>query len=154
MPGVTVKFYNNIADKRQLSKVITQIGSDLTCQITDNCTVTDPVLLVDLNELYIGANYCYIAKFNRYYFINNIDVINGNQMSISCHVDVLMSHASAIRNASVVANRSSSNYDKYQQDSAIPFTERNIQYIRKLSGNPFPGVESGALNYVLILGGK
>ena len=70
---MTIKLYINRSDKNVLDKNITQVGSDITGTLRDDCSVVDPVIKVEgLAANITGVNYAYIQEFNRYYYINNI----------------------------------------------------------------------------------
>lgn len=152
MPGVTVKLYNNASDNRVVHKAITQIGTDRTCQITENCDVTNPRIILDMNSGDISANYMYIADFNRYYYITGINILNGNQTEIAGHCDVLMSFWTYIKNCQCTAGRSSSNFDDYLDDPMVSIKETYRTETRRLSGE-FTPTADGSNHYVLTIGG-
>ena len=152
MPGLVVKLYNNASDNRVVHKAITQIGTDRTCQITDNCDVTNPRIILDMKSGDISANYMYIADFNRYYYITGITILNGNQTEITGHCDVLMSFWNSFKNSQCTAGRSSSNYDEYIDDPMINIKDTYKTETRKLSGQFTPS-RDGANHYVLTVGG-
>ena len=56
MPGVKFKLYNNASDNRVVHKAITQIGTDRTCQIKENCYVKNPRVILNMNSGDISAN--------------------------------------------------------------------------------------------------
>lgn len=152
MPGVTVKLYNNASDNRVVHKAITQIGTDRTCQITENCDVTNPRIILDMNSGDISANYMYIADFNRYYYITGINILNGNQTEITGHCDVLMSFWTYIKNCQCTAGRSSSNFDDYLDDPMVSIKDTYRTETRRLSGE-FTPTAAGSNHYVLTIGG-
>ena len=152
MPGVKVKLYNNASDNRVVHKAITQIGTDRTCQITDNCDVTNPRIILNMNSGDLSANYMYIADFNRYYYITGITILNGNQTEISGHCDVLMSFWTYIKNCQCTAGRSSSNFDDYLDDPMVSIKETYRTETRRLSGE-FTPTADGSNHYVLTIGG-
>lgn len=152
MPGVTVKLYNNNSDNRVVHKAITQIGTDRSCQITENCDVTNPRIILDMNSGDISANYMYIPDFNRYYYITGINILNGNQTEITGHCDVLMSFWTYIKNCQCTAGRSSSNFDDYLDDPMVSIKDTYRTETRRLSGE-FTPVADGSNHYVLTIGG-
>lgn len=152
MPGVTVKLYNNASDNRVVHKAITQIGTDRTCQITENCDVTNPRIILNMNAGDISANYMYIQDFNRYYYITGITILNGNQTEITGHCDVLMSFWNSFKNSQCTAGRSSSNYDDYIDDPMVTIKETYRTESRRLSGE-FTPTAAGSNHYVLTIGG-
>lgn len=149
-----VILYNNQSDKRQLSKYLTLVASLDSVQATSDIPTKDPVLKLDYNSAYLNANYLYIQEWGRYYYITNRNCKIGDHIEIECFIDVLMSFNAQIKKAEVIAERSSSNFDRYITDDAIPFTDELDQIVRKLPGSPFTGVSSGSYNYTLLIGGK
>ena len=152
MAGVKVKLYNNASDNRVVHKSITQIGTDRTCQITENCDVTNPRIILDMNAIDISANYMYIADFNRYYYITGINILNGNQTEITGHCDVLMSFWNSFKNSPCTAGRSTSNYDEYIDDPMVSIKETYRTESRRLSGAFTPNA-GGSNHYVITIGG-
>ena len=148
-----ITIYNNASDPRVMYKDLTTVGTLSSVELTDQTSVENPSFILDRNDLYIGANYVYCQEFGRYYFINGIEIINGNQMVISCHVDVRSSFKNNILNSYIVADRSSSNADAYVPDSMVTVRDSIKTYIRKMPSTPFVG-PSGSNNYVLTIGGR
>ena len=117
---MTIKFYENLSDKNHVDKVITQIGTDITGTLRDDCSIINPVLQL---ENFAGldltrVNYAYIVEFGRYYYINNITLKN-KLYEISMHVDVLMSYKDSIRTNTAVVSRQENYYNLYLQDGVF-----------------------------------
>lgn len=72
----------------------------------------------ELNQ-YLDVNYCYVAEFNRYYFINEIRYENPLWV-YSCNVDVLASFKAEIGASTKYVLRSASNYDLTIRDNLYP----------------------------------
>ena len=94
-------------DKRVLHK--SWSGTDITVQLKQPCTVLNPVFIVGYDSTLVSANYLHCTEFNRYYFIDNINLMPGHRMELQCSVDVLMSYSSAIAaiNAVIVRQENS-----------------------------------------------
>lgn len=117
---MTIKFYENLSDKNHVDKVITQVGTDITGTLRDDCSIINPVLQL---ENFAGldltkVNYAYIVEFGRYYYINNITLKN-KLYEISMHVDVLMSYKDKIRTNTAVVSRQENDYNLYLQDGVF-----------------------------------
>jgi hypothetical protein len=117
---MTIKFYKNLSDKNHVDKNITQVGSDVTGTLRDDCSILNPVIQI---ENFTGfnlteCNYAYIVEFGRYYYINNITLTN-QLYEISMHVDVLMSYKDEIRNNNAVISRQENRYNLYLQDGVF-----------------------------------
>ena len=114
---MTIKLYKNYSDKNVMDKNITQIGSDITGTLREDCSVINPVIAIEgLSDL--GVNYAYISEFGRYYYINNI-VCKGKLFELDMHVDVLKTYAAGIRNNSAVISRQQNYYNLYLQDGVF-----------------------------------
>ena len=148
-----LKLYNNTSDMRCLNKSITLLATMNAVQLTDPVNVENPVFLVDLSDSYIGANYAYCADFGRYYIITGHEVVNGNQMRLSCHVDVRMSFKNQILASSIVADRSTSHADAYVPDSMVTVRDSITTITRVVENNVLVG-PSGNNQFVLTIGGK
>lgn len=112
-----LKLYKNYSDKNVMDKSITQIGTDITGTLRDDCSIINPVIAIEgLSDLTI--NYAYISEFGRYYYINNI-VCKGNLFELQMHVDVLKTYAAGIRNNSAVISRQQNYYNLYLQDGVF-----------------------------------
>lgn len=80
--------YNNKSDTRKIDKTLTQV-TEFVGTLRNETDVVTPVILVE------GAiptfNYCFIAAFNRYYFVTDFRTVRNNVYEIHCKSDVLMS---------------------------------------------------------------
>lgn len=57
------------------------------------------------------ANYCYIPQFKRYYFVNNIVIVNNSVMRLNCHVDLLQTYKENILECSATVTETTDNYN-------------------------------------------
>lgn len=80
----------------------------LTCNIKTSSSIINP--RVELKEEPVDYNYCYIQKFNRYYFINNISY-NIGLWVLDLKVDVLASFKTNILASSQYVLRSASQFN-------------------------------------------
>ena len=124
--------YNNISDKRKLNKTITQL-STVEIKLKDENEIVNPTVILSAAYLPPSANYAYIAKLKRYYYINGQRILPGNQLELNMSVDVLMSFKDVINNSVVVARRSGNNYNKMLPDMIPLQANRNVLY-RKFAG--------------------
>ena len=110
--------YNNRSDNNKLNKYLVEIGRK-ECIVKESANKSNLVLeLANADEIW-QANYLYYSTFNRYYYINDIE-IEHDRVYITCHVDVLMSFNNSINSLNVISTRSSTNYDLYQVDNMLP----------------------------------
>ena len=111
-----VIFYNNSSGKEHVTKSLTQVAA-FDVNLKDSCSVQNPVLL--LSGAYLNANYCYIAEFGRYYYINNATQIRKGLWQYDLKCDVLMSFATQIKANKAIIERTESQkyYNKNFDDS-------------------------------------
>ena len=136
--------YNNLSDKRQINKNITEL-STVEIKLKNDGEIIKPTIILSAGFLPPAANYAYISDLHRYYFIDGQKIIPGNQLELSLSVDVLMSWKSAILNSSVIAERTSNKYNKYIPDK-IPMLSRQNNIFKAFT--PYQGAyafDSGAI---------
>lgn len=128
--------YSNSSDPRKLNKTITAIKT-ISVRLKDDTDVMRPVIELDSANLPPAANYCYIEKFSRYYFINKQGISIGRDLLITLEVDVLMSFKGFINNSTVIAERSSNKFNRYIGDN-IPLLSKQNNIFKAFT--PFQGL--------------
>lgn len=114
-------------DKRVLHK--TWSGTDITVQLKQPCNILNPVFIVGYDSNLVSANYLHCPELNRYYFIDNIDLMPGHRMELQCSVDVLMSYASQIDAITCVIARQQNSGLTLVPDTGIMVQNYNPIYI-------------------------
>ena len=113
------RLYYNSSDKRYLIKNLSQIGNDLTVDLIEPTSVTDPDIILAPGTEIMKANYIWLQDFGRYYYINNY-TFEYERIIAHCHVDVLQSFAPEIIKEKVVFDRSNENIaSKYLNDDQV-----------------------------------
>ena len=134
-----IVLYNNKSDSRVINKTIVQLNEiDVILKNANN--IMSPEIMLQTKTLPIEANYCYIADFGRYYYINAQRLENGNISRIELTVDVLMSFKNMILQSKVVAERTSNKYNRYLPDIVPTLAKFNNVYklfTPPVIGNPF-----------------
>lgn len=116
--AISVNFGYTTRDTRWLEKNPTWTQTSVSCDIYEPTDRINPILIVDKDIVDLSdTNYMYIPEFGRYYFITNITGDAGNRAFVHGHVDVLMTYQDEIKQCKCIANRSTSNYNWYLQDS-------------------------------------
>lgn len=124
---MTVTLYKNNSDARCINKNLSD-GIEITCREFDYGSIMYPKLIVEYNSEYASKNYCYISDFQRYYYINNIEITNGKRCIIDCSVDVLMTYANSIKNVNATIVRRQGSGTTTIPDSSITLkTVPNVQ---------------------------
>lgn len=147
---IEVRLYNNASDPFVTHKRISLVDT-AQCELTAECDLDNPELLLDMDPDMPNYNYCYIAAFGRYYFCKP-KIRNGSQMVINCESDPLMSFWSDISRSDCIAERSSSNYNPELPDEMLPFKPQPFYDFRTLETGFNPSSSGGC--YILTVGGK
>ena len=135
-------------DRRKLTKSFS--GTTVTVQIKSPCDVLNPVFILSYNATYLTANYVYAPEFERYYFIDSINVEPGARLELSCSVDVLMTYATAINNLTLTVARQEKSGLTTIPDTNIVIKNYDIVNVYKSSQH----FDTSIGNYVLaIIGG-
>lgn len=117
--------------KKENSTAIPSVtGTVLACYMKSPSSVVNPV--IELKDDPSGYNYCYIADFDRYYFINDI-VFNKGIWICYCNVDVLGSYKTQIGSTNMYVLRSAYESDGDVLDTLFPTkTETQIETVSNL----------------------
>ena len=100
--------------------------------------------------LIFDSNYCYIPKFNRYYFIDEIVPITADRCIVKCRVDVLESFKDNILNLDCIVDKQEKEIasNKYINDGSFVTTSK--QFNRMIE---FPNGFNEKGSYILICAG-
>ena len=142
-----VQIYKTSSERHRLSKSLTnQVGK--TCHILDGTSITDPVIVIGYDVAILQHTYAYISDFGRYYFITNMEVLPGQEIRLSLHVDVLMTYKDQIKACNARVTRSQSNYDPMISDNLI-INKVNTNITQRKIGSGF----TRANQYYVLIGG-
>lgn len=151
---MTITLYKSPGERNRLSRPLTTVKTYSTAQLTDIVNVETPELLVNRDDTIIGFDYAYIPAFNRYYFLNDLQVVNGNQFKLFLESDPLMSFRQDILNSQCIAKRSTSNINPEIEDNQAAFKNIPKRIHFKMAEGFTPSGSSTSWNYILTLGGK
>ena len=132
---MTITFYNNESDAIVVSKKITSVSSINNAKIVNETDIVNPSIIVSRNfydSIILKANYLYIDKLDRYYYINNISFAE-SMIAIDCTVDVLMSYKKQIRDITCTVTRNENLKNGYLNDDNY-----NIQAYKQVVCKMFP----------------
>lgn len=148
---MTIKLYSLTDEPKKLEKSLIDSGSDAnligsyTVNMKGGGDVLNPRFTISGADLHT-VNYCYIQRYGRYYFCE-VSVNPAGVWTIACHVDVLMSHASQLKEITVTLDRSETIFNGY-----LPDPEYNAKGYRAIAAKTFSsGLTSD--NYILITTG-
>ena len=112
-----VILYKNSSENNVIGKTLTQIKS-VECNLKNDVSVVNPTLVLSYTDSILDSNYCFIPKFNRYYFIDEIIPITGDRSIIKCRVDVLESFKDDIKSLTAIINKQETIADKFIDDGS------------------------------------
>lgn len=110
-------FFHYNKRPNSLKTPLLSTGTQIVIRVKDDSSVMSPVLEIKKTDgTVFDYNYCYLAVFSRFYFIDDI-ILAGNLWEVYTHCDVLASYRTDILNSTQYVARSSSNYDGSILDS-------------------------------------
>ena len=129
-----IKLYKNLSENNVIGKTLTQIKS-VEAQLKNDVSIINPTLILYYTEDILDSNYCFIPKFNRYYFIDEIVPITGDRCIVKCRVDVLESFKEDIKSLTVILDKTQSIYksNKYLDDGSFVVENKDFNTIYNFS---------------------
>ena len=112
-----VILYKNLSENNVIGKSLAQIKS-VECNFKNDVSIINPTLILSYTDSILNSNYCFIPKFNRYYFIDEIIPITGDRNIIRCKVDVLESFKDDIKSLTAIINKQETIADKFIDDGS------------------------------------
>ena len=95
-----IKIYSFSKRDKSTKQPIVEGSTTIYVQLKDECTITRPVFKVQ-NVQPVSANYIYVPKWDRYYFVNEQTSVEG-MWEIQCVEDTLASFKDDIGNTSAM----------------------------------------------------
>ena len=109
----------NNSEPNRLTKTIEDILT-VSGVLKEDTSIIEPVIKIGCDlALVTGCNYLSIPAFERSYFVNNIRSIRNGLVEFYCHVDVLSSFASAIRENTAIVKRQENKWNLYLNDGSF-----------------------------------
>lgn len=116
-----IKLYDCTDSYNTINKTLTgEVERDI--RLKDKVNIINPVITLKSSSI-INKNYCFIPSFNRYYFIQDVIILNNDIQEIYLKCDVLESFKSDLLNSEGVVSMSAT--DNYLSDGATS-EERKI----------------------------
>ena len=142
-----IKLYKVYDRENKLNKTLNN-EKVLTGSLKNKVSVFNPVIMLKSDNFnFSDYNYCYIEDFDRYYFIEDIEIDALTLFELRLREDVLMSFNNDIKNMTVQINESSnpnSNFidckmgDKKELIQSIdlenPFSKTGFLYMSTIKG--------------------
>ena len=144
-----VILYRNSSENNVIGKSLAQIKS-AECNLKNDVSVINPTLILYYTANILNSNYCFIPKFNRYYFIDEIVPITADRCIVKCRVDVLESFKNNILNLDCIVDKQENEIasNKYINDGSFVTTSK--QFNRMIE---FPNGFNEKGSYILICAG-
>ena len=144
-----VILYKNSSENNVIGKSLAQIKS-VECNLKNDVSIINPTLVLNYTANIFESNYCFIPKFNRYYFIKEIVPITADRCIVKCRVDVLESFKNSILNLDCIVDKQENEIasNKYINDGS--FVTRSKQFNRMIE---FPNGFNEKGSYILICAG-
>ena len=149
---MTITLYKSPGERNILYRTMTLVKTLSTVQLTDIVNIETPELLINRDDSIIGFDYAYIPDFNRYYFLNDLQIVNGNQFKLFLESDPLESFKAAIDTSEIIAKRSTNRGNLEIEDPLVVFKNEPNYRTRKCATGFAP--DGNGYCYCLILGGK
>lgn len=153
-------FYKSTAEKNILNK-IPYLTEYFRCNgvLKEGTSIINPLILIDFNlqehQDIFTPNYCYIPKFHRYYYIEDITSLYLNFYQVRMKVDVLTTYKTNIYGLSGMIKR---NEFVYNPDLVDEKMIQEIDYqvdIQEYSNSLFTYTDTiTTCNYIIVLAGK
>lgn len=139
--------YNNQSELNKVGKTLVQLASSVVV-LKDETSITDPVMTFT-GHLPMVCNYLYLQETQRYYFVTNIKSVRNNVWELSCHVDVLESFKTGIKNQTAIISRQEKLWNLYLNDGQFKQYQNPVIFQKA-----FPnGFDSYPSCYVLAVAG-
>lgn len=115
----SIVLQRNSSENNKVDKTLTTITT-MTGTLKNETSIIDPVIFFEasLSDLK-NCNYCTISDFGRSYFVNNIRSIRNGLVELSCHVDVLSTYKSQIRQQFALVKRQENYWNLYLNDGSF-----------------------------------
>lgn len=136
--ALTVKFYSVSKAVNSTALPTGEPMAEYECRMLDACSILRPVILLNVGPQAnpTGANYAYIAEYNRYYWVADWTV-NRGQWVATLTIDPLASWKTEIGNTFQYVLRSSSAFNGKVQDSMYPALSASSVDTIYSADNPF-----------------
>lgn len=110
---MTLTFYKQAATPNRVDKsaYLTEQGKIENVVILDTRDIITPVFILSTNPMVYNSNYLFCDFTQRYYYIDNVELMVGGRIAIHCRVDVLHTYRAEILGSVAWVDRSDSTTD-------------------------------------------
>lgn len=122
-----IKFYSNSSPKNTINKSITFI-KEYEIVLKGNTDIFKPTIRINTSDSLFNVNYAYIPYFNRYYFVEKMDLLTGGIISFKLNVDVIESFRNDILNSYGYVTKQKNNINNYYNDSYDSEIKKEVDF--------------------------
>lgn len=122
-----MKMYNTSDSNNTINKTLTN-ETEFNIKLKGNTSITQPVVVLHSNNI-ILFNYAYIPEFNRYYFVDKIELFPNGIYNITLKVDVLESFKNDIKNSYGMISKQT-NINNYYNDGYESEIKKEVDLYR------------------------
>ena len=122
-----ITLYKNRAERNRIDKSnFLDFVQVLDGTLKENISISQPYIVVGINgDIVTKINYAYIDEFKRYYYIEDLTIMEGNRIGLSLSVDHLHSFKDFIKKQKGVVSRTKTlGVNKYLVNNEIPVTSK------------------------------
>ena len=101
-----------------MTKSVTDVLT-VTGTLKANCSIIDPVILIEMPTVPANVNYMTISEFGRSYFVRDMISVRNGLWEIRAHVDALSSFASQISGCTGIVQRQENDWNLYLNDGVF-----------------------------------
>ena len=143
---MTFKMYKYTGQRNVINKSITHVADLSNGYFKNDTDFINPVLVLSTSFNITNENYFSIDGL--YYFVNEVTRSQQNQV-VQLELDDLESYKTSILDQSCIIERSSNNFNLYQEDPDIPSLKNN-----DITQQLFPGAFTGESLILITAGGE
>lgn len=147
---MNITFYSYSGDNAELIKNLTPIKTVSAVLKGDSNSLINPSIEVNVFDGWTNANYCYIERWQRYYFITSANIVTGGVIVFALNEDVLYTYSTQILNQRALIYRQTQQInplivDTLQQEQV----NEQIQNFAFSGGELLPLINSNNYSFVL-----
>ena len=111
--AINIILYRNVDVNNSINKSPEMVRV-ISGVLRDGCSISHPVVRIEYND--INYNYAYVEALKRYYYINDIFIVNGQLKDLYLTCDVLMTYKQQIINKNAIVGRTANFEVSYKND--------------------------------------
>lgn len=152
---MVINFYTCNCDNRVVDKTNhLTLGVTKECNIFNQTGIMHPSLLLTYDDSLVSYNYFEIPKWNRFYFITGMEVMNGQRIVVTGSEDVLhTNHAQIMNLDAYVVRTESSKTNNLIVDSKVPSQANRHCKTLSFSVHPFNAADTDPVYLLTVVGG-